>query len=65
MKEVFEGSLWEAELVKGLLQAEQIDCMLRDETLGVITSPYLSGDNVKIPVNDEDFQQAYRVVNNR
>lgn len=65
MKEVFEGSLWEAELVKGLLQAEQIDCMLRDETLGVITSPYLSGDNVKILVNDEDFQQAYRVVNNR
>ena len=65
MKEVFEGSLWEAELVKGLLQAEGIICMLRDETLGVITSPYLAGDNVRILVNDEDFQRAYRVVNNR
>ena len=66
MKEVFEGSLWEAEIVKGLLQAEEVDCMLRDETLGAITSPYLSsGGNVKILVNDEDFQRAYRVVNNR
>ncbi|MBR3897564.1 MAG: DUF2007 domain-containing protein [Bacteroidaceae bacterium] len=66
MKEIFEGSLWEAELVKGLLQTEHIDCMLRDETLGAITSPYLSsGGNVKILVNDEDFQRAYRVVNNR
>ena len=66
MKEVFEGSLWEAEIVKGLLQAEEVDCMLRDETLGAITSPYLSsGGNVKILVKDEDFQRAYRVVNNR
>lgn len=63
MKEVFEGSLWEAEIVKGLLQAEKVDCMLRDETLGAITSPYLTlGGNVKILVNDEDFQRASRIV---
>ena len=63
MKEVFEGSLWEAEIVKGLLQAEIVDCMLRDETLGAITSPYLTlGGNVKILVNDEDYQRASRIV---
>ena len=63
MKEVFEGSLWEAELVKGLLQAEKVECMLRDETLGAVTSPYLtSGGNVKILVNDEDYQRASRIV---
>lgn len=66
MKEVFEGSLWEAELVKGLLQAENVDCMLRDETLGAVTSPYLtSGGNVKVLVNDEDYQQAGRIVASR
>ncbi len=66
MKEVFEGSLWEAELVKGLLQAENVDCMLRDETLGAVTSPYLtSGGNVKILVNDEDYQRAGRIVASR
>ena len=63
MKEVFEGSLWEAELIKGLLQTEDVDCMLRDETLGAVTSPYLtSGGNVKILVNDEDYQRASRNV---
>ena len=63
MKEVYEGSLWEAEIVKGLLQAEKVDCMLRDETLGAITSPYLTlGGNVKILVNDEDYQRASRIV---
>ena len=63
MKEVFEGSLWEAEIVKGLLQAEKVDCMLRDETLGAITSHYLTlGGNVKILVNDEDYQRASRIV---
>lgn len=63
MKEVFEGSLWEAEIVKGLLNTENVNCMLRDETLGAITSPYLTlGGKVKILVNDEDYQRAMRIV---
>ena len=63
MKEVFEGSLWEAEIVKGLLQAEEVDCMLRDETLSAITSPYLTlGGKVIILVNDEDYQRASKIV---
>ncbi len=66
MKEVFEGSLWEAEIVKGLLQAEEVDCMLRDETLDAVTSPYLTlGGNVKILVNDEDYQRATKIVASR
>lgn len=66
MKEVFEGSLWEAEIVKGMLQAAEVDCMLRDETLSAITSPYLTlGGNVKILVNDEDYQQANQIVASR
>ena len=63
MKEVFEGPLWEAEIVKGLLNTENVNCMLRDETLGAITSPYLTlGGKVKILVNDEDYQRALRIV---
>lgn len=66
MKEVFKGSLWEAEVVKGLLQAEGLDCMLRDETLGAVTSPYLTlGGSVKVLVNDEDVQRASQIVASR
>ena len=31
--EVFRGSLWEAELVKGLLESAGVSAMLKDETL--------------------------------
>ena len=66
MKKVYEGSLWEAEVVKGLLQSEGIDCMLRDETLGADTSPYLtSGGDVKLLVNDEDYPKAFQLVSSR
>ena len=66
MIEVFEGSLWEAEIVKGLLNTENVNCMLRDETLGTITSPYLTlGGGVKILVNDEDYQRAMNIVTSR
>ncbi|MBQ8592666.1 MAG: DUF2007 domain-containing protein [Bacteroidaceae bacterium] len=66
MKEVFEGTLWEAEVVKGLLQAENIPCMLRDETLGAVTSPYLTvGGVVKLYVNEEDAAKAQRIIVSR
>lgn len=63
MKEIFSGNLWEAEIIKGLLQSEKIPCMVRDETLGAVTSPYLTiGGQVKVLVNDEDYQAALRVT---
>ncbi len=63
MKEIFSGNLWEAEIIKGLLQSENIPCMVRDETLGAVTSPYLTiGGQVKVLVNDEDYQAALRVT---
>ena len=34
--EVFKGSLWEAELVKGLLISAGVDAMLKDETLSAV-----------------------------
>lgn len=63
MKEVFRGSLWETEIIKGLLQSESIDSMLRDETIGAVTSPYLtSGGEVRLLVNDEDYPRAHQLV---
>lgn len=66
MKEVFEGSLWEAEVIKGQLNAEGVPCMLRDETLGTVTSPYFTvGGTVKVIVNDEDYANARMIVKSR
>ena len=38
--EVFAGTLWQAEIVKGLLEANNIQCTIIDETIGAVISPY-------------------------
>ena len=64
--EVFKGSLWEAELVKGLLVSAGVDAMLKDETLSAVTSPYSNvGGTVLVMVNKEEEVYARKVVKER
>ena len=64
--EVFKGSLWEAELVKGLLRSAGVDAMLKDETLSAVTSPYANmGGHVCVLVNKEEEVYARKVVAER
>ena len=64
--EVFRGSLWEAELVKGLLEAAGVTAMLKDETLSAITSPYSNiGGVVLVMVNKEEEVFARKGVAER
>lgn len=64
--EVFKGSLWEAELVKGLLISAGVDAMLKDETLSAVTSPYSNvGGTNKVMVNKEEEVYARKVVKER
>lgn len=61
--EVFRGDLWEAELVKGLLEANGVQAMVKDETMGTVTSPYLNmGGGVAVLVNKEEQVYAEKVV---
>ena len=64
--EVYRGSLWEAELVKGLLESAGVSAMLKDESLGVITSPYNeAGGQILVMVNKEEEVYARKVVERR
>lgn len=64
--EVYRGSLWEAELMKGLLESAGVSAMLKDETLGLITSPYNEvGGQVLVLVNKEEEVYARKVVERR
>ena len=66
MIKVFEGNLWEAQLIKGLLESNEIDSMIEDDTMGAITSPYLNaGGDVKVLVNDDDVERAKLVIAER
>lgn len=64
--EVFRGNLWEAELIKGLLESAGVESMIKDETLSAVTSPYANmGGNVLVLVNKEEEVYAKEVVARR
>ena len=56
----------EAEIIKGMLEANGIPAMLKDESLGGVISPYLSTENrgIKVLVNPEDEAVARQLIPN-
>lgn len=64
--EVFGGTPWEAEIVKGLLESNHIPAMLEDDTMGSITSPYAGlGGDMKVLVDKADLSFARQLIDNR
>jgi hypothetical protein len=61
--EVFAGTLWQAEIVKGLLEANNIQCTIIDETIGAVISPYSPAiGDVIVAVNNSDKKQAIEII---
>ena len=60
---VFAGTAWQAELIKGMLDANDIPCAIMDETIGAVTSSYagLEGD-VLVVVAEEEKARALEVI---
>ena len=61
--EVYNGSRWESELVKGLLESSGIMAELKD---GLMSSfaPYLS-PTVSVMVNDDQYDSAIEIIKTR
>ena len=61
--EVYSGTLWQAEVIKGLLDANGVPCAVLDESIGAVTSPYspTSGD-VVVVVDECDKARAVAVI---
>ncbi len=60
---VFAGTVWQAELKKGLLDANDIPCAIMDETIGAITSSYAGFEGeVLVVVNEEDEARALEII---
>ena len=62
--EVFSGSLWEAELIKGLLKDRGIDSNIKDGILAVGVLPEAMVD-VAVVVNEADYESAMDVIRER
>ena len=60
---VFSGDRWQAELIKGLLEANGIQAMIKDETLALVTSSYSSvGGAVLVMVMDNQRDKALELI---
>ena len=60
---VFTGTVWQAELIRGLLETNNIPCAIMDETIGAITSSYAGFDKgVLVVANEEDEEKALEII---
>ena len=60
---IFGGNLWQAQLIQGLLEANNITCMLRNDTLSAVTSPYSTiGGEVWVLVDERDKDMAIGII---
>ncbi|MBQ2809029.1 MAG: DUF2007 domain-containing protein [Bacteroidaceae bacterium] len=61
--QVFAGNVWQAQLVKGLLDANGIQCAINDETVGAVISQYAPNiGDVYVVVTEENREKALKVI---
>ena len=63
--EIFSGTIWEAELLKSLLENEEIEAFLKDEITGTLAPWYTAAGgmgSVKVIVSNQDFDKAKTIV---
>lgn len=64
--EVFSGATFETEVVKGLLEANDIRCILEDHTMSALTSHYSGiGGDMCILVAPEDEEMALKLIKHK
>lgn len=60
---IFGGNLWQAQLIQGLLESNNIVCMLRNETMSAVTSPYATlGGEVCVLIEEQDREMAESIL---
>lgn len=61
--QVFAGNVWQAQLVKGLLDANSIPCAINDKTVGAVISQYAPNiGDVYVVVTEENKEKALKVI---
>lgn len=64
--EVFSGAAFETEVVKGLLEANGIRCILEDHTMSALTSHYSGiGGDMCILVEPADKEAALKLIEHK
>jgi hypothetical protein len=60
--EIYSGILWQAEMVKDLLENEGIKAYLKDEITGSLNLPWDGLGSVKVVISNLDYDKAIVIV---
>ena len=58
--EVFSGSPWEAEIIKGLLESNDIRCVIKDGIMGTL-APYIA-PAVSVLVTEDEYRSHPAII---
>lgn len=61
--EVFSGSPWEAEIIKGLLESNNIRSVIKDGMMGAL-APYIA-PSVSVLVMEDEYEAATELIRHR
>ena len=60
---LFSGSPWEAEIIKGLLESNDIRCVIKDGIMGTL-APYIA-PSVSVLVTEDQYEAATELIRSR
>ena len=60
--ELYDGSLFESQMIKNLLENVGIKSFLKDEIIGTRSPVWVPGGGVKVFVSDLDYDKARLIV---
>ena len=60
--ELYDGTLFECQMIKNLLENSGIESSLKDEIIGTRSSVWSPGSGVKIIVSDINYDKAKLIV---
>ena len=61
--EVFSGSPWEAEIIKGLLKSNDTCCIIKNGIMGTL-APYIA-PSVSVLVTEDQYEAATELIRSR
>lgn len=60
--ELYDGTLFECQMIKNLLENSGIESSLKDEIIGTRSPVWTPGSGVKVIVSDLDYDKAKLIV---
>lgn len=60
--EVYSGTLWEANLLKSILESAGVDCFIKNSTLNTYAYKPIISEGAKVMILESDLKEAGKII---